>query len=81
MILVQNAVYITGVIGFLLVNAYSRPGNYLYIHRVFSYSRKKNLYEVYQLVGIETICVSGILCLIYKLLEIGGLLEPMGVLY
>lgn len=33
---------------------------------------------MYRYVGLETVCVSGVLCLIYKVLEIGGLLEPMG---
>lgn len=79
MILVQNAVCLTGIIGFLLVSYFSGLGDYLYVHRVFSYNRKKNLMEVYQLVGIETICVSGFLWLIYKVLEIRGLLEPMGI--
>lgn len=79
MILVQNSVFITGVIGFLLVHWFFGVGNYLYLHRVFSYNRKKNLSEVYQHVGAETICVSGFLCLLYKALVMGGLLEPMGI--
>lgn len=79
MIFVQNSVFITGVIGFLLVHWFFGVGNYLYLHRVFSYNRKKNLSEVYQHVGVETICVSGVLSLLYKALEIGELLEPMGI--
>lgn len=79
MILVQNSVFITGVIGFLLVHWFFGIGNYLYLHRVFSYNRKTNLFEVYQHVGVETIFVSGFLSLLYKALEMGGLLEPVGI--
>lgn len=79
MILVQNMVCITGIIGFLIVYYCSELGNYLYLHRAFSYNRRKNLQEMYRLVGIETLCVSGGLCLLYKVLEFGALLEPMGV--
>lgn len=79
MILVQNMVYITGIIGFFIVCCHSGLGNHLYLHRTFSYNRKKNLQEVYWLVVIETLCVSGGLCFLYVGLELGGLLEPMGI--
>lgn len=79
MIFIHNSVFITGVIGFLLVYWFFGIGNYLYFHRVFSYNREKNLFEVYQHVGVETICVSGFLSLLYKVLEMGGLLDPMGI--
>lgn len=79
MILVQNMVCITGIIGLLIVFCHAGSGNYLYLHRTFSHNRKKNLQEVYQLVGIETLCVSGGLCFLYKGLELGGLLESMGI--
>lgn len=78
MILVQNMVFITGIIGFILVLCLSGLGSHLYLHRVFSLYRRKNLKEVYRYVGLKTICVSGVLCLIYKILELAGLLEPMG---
>lgn len=79
MIFIHNSVFITGVIGFLLVHWFFGIGNYMYLHRVFSYNRKRNLFEVYQHVGVETICVSGGLSLLYKTLEMGGLLDPMGI--
>ena len=79
MILVKNMICITGITGFVLVCCFSRLGEYLFLHRAFSYHRKRNLWEVYRFMGIETVCISGILCLLNKIFEIACLLEPIGV--
>lgn len=79
MILVKNMIFITGITGFVLVFCLAKLGGNLFLHRAFSYYRKRNLWEVYRFMGIETVCISGILCLFYKILEIAGLLEPIGV--
>lgn len=78
MIVVQNMIFITGIIGFVLTFCLSGLGSQLYLHRVFSYNRKKNLREVYRLIGVETVCVSGFLYLIYMIFVLFGLLNPMG---